>query len=229
MKKSIIGVLAAAVGLVATSAAHGILTLNLTTSSGNVVAITDNGIGDTSPSVGAIVFTVATNAFNFTINVVQSNAPGTAELAKLETTVIAVPLGVPFGPPAETITLASSDDAFALPGTPGDLLTLISRVGGTMTQTVGGTVSFHSSATPNPVSTVPLTYTSTTPVDDSFSSGNSAPFFRTATPYTLSNTLQFTLVKGGSANISATTTVIPEPGALAALPVAGLALLRRRR
>lgn len=175
------------------------------------------------------------NGIDFTGNMARSNAPGTNLRGSLQITTITVRND---NPSEVVLKITTSDTNFSAPGVVGSPMNLGSAVGGTLlTSEVGDYVTFQSFADPDnaqpatAVATAPVTYNSTGPDLQRFSLGSSAPFVRTGQAYSMSNVLTIRLSPFAEANISGTTTttVIPEPGALATLAPAALLLARRRR
>jgi MYXO-CTERM domain-containing protein len=214
----------AAIVLAAGAAAHAGLTVDFSINGVPQPTVFDNVGIDQSGLPGVIVFQHVSGLGQINLVVSQSNAPGAPDLAILEINSLSINSFSPF---PLTVSFLTRDDTFVHPGSIGEALDLTSRISGTFTQAIGATLSFTSSASANPVTTAALTRNVVQQIDV-FALSNTAVFNRTSTPYTLSNLLSITVPTGGQANLSGTTTVVPEPAALG-LIAAGLPLLARRR
>lgn len=176
---------------------------------------------------------IAVPGYSLTTNVGLSNSPGNAIEGILQITTITV-RNLNAADPIK-ITLSATD--YAAPGVGGDVLTLLSSVGGTISNNgVGLPVTFQSfadasNAQPAVATAAPLqTYMSVGGLLESFNNDVTAPFVRGVGAYSLTNVLTLNLSPGAQANISGTTiTFIPEPAALGLLAAAAPLAMRRRR
>jgi hypothetical protein len=229
-----IAVLAIAVALGAVPAARAALMLDL--QSGSTV-ITDNGPGDSDPTIGRIINTSVVAGFGITITVGQSNSPGTSSAGILQIQSLDIQN---LNPNPATLIIKLSDTDFTLPGGTGDTLRVDSSVGGTFTQAnLGDSVIFQSFADPanaQPAVEVPTPAMLFDKLDptlftESFSGSDFVTFVRGAEPYSLSNETIVNLSANAQINISGTTTStpVPEPSVASLILVAGAMVLRRRR
>ena len=227
-------VLAVAVALVVVPAAKAALMLDLQNGSS---IITDNGTGDSDPTIGRIINTSVVAGFGLTITVGQSNSPGTSTAGILQIQTLAIQN---LNPTSATLVVKLSDTGFTLPGSAGSIVRVDSSVGGTFTQAnVDDSVIFQSfadAANAQPAVAVPapaMLFDKLNPslFTESFSGSNFVTFPRDAGPYSLSNEAIVTLSAGAQMNISGTTTatLIPEPGVATLILVAGAVILHRRR
>jgi hypothetical protein len=177
---------------------------------------------------------IAINGYTLSTNVGVSNSPGTPAEGVLQITTISIRNSGSADP--LKITLSAVD--YDAPGSPGDEISLLSSVGGTITGNAPGLpITFQSFADPNnaqPATAVaaPLqTYISTGALLESFSNDVTTSFARSlSSDYSLANVLVLTLAPGAQANISGTTvTFVPEPAALGLLAAALPMVARRRR
>lgn len=236
-KKLVVLAASSVVGLVAGSQrSEAAFFLNFKYENLPTQVITDNSPTDRNPSTGTIQFTYRTDAFQIDAIVASSNSSIGPTAANNPATLQQVNLvfkgSKDLG--TKTFTVELIDDAFTFPGGENSALTLSSRLTGSVTNGVGATANFVSTASPDLVTTDPLVFTSFTVNEDAFSLYNDVPFNRTATPYTLSNKLVFTIPTRASALFTGVSTVadnsqiIPEANSLALLGFGGLFVARRR-
>jgi hypothetical protein len=221
---------AALVGAAAMLATHRTASAALIVDYNNFAqSVVDNGAGDTDPAVGKIINNTNIAGFGVTITVAFSDSPGSGTSANLQINTLDITNNNP-GP--ATLTIRVSDSGFTTP--PGPAMFMGSSVGGTFNLAAPtDTVSFQSLADPangqpaGPVVTAPLNFVHGVTPD--FNGADGVAWARGAGPFSLSNITTITLSPGGQANISGTTTVVPEPvigvGALASVGLLG----RRRR
>jgi hypothetical protein len=200
------------------------------------ITILDNGAGDSDPTVGRIINSSTIAGVGVTINVANSNSPGSPSGGELQISDLTLQNGN--ASPA-SLTIQVSDINFTQPGSPGSPMLLTSSAGGTFTHSVVGvdTVQFTSFADPlngqpaGPVSTLPLTFTKSTGLDpESFSGNDATAWVRGAGAYSLTNlTTISNLASGATLNFSGSTLATPEPTMLAAGLAIGLGLLARHR
>jgi hypothetical protein len=223
---------AVAVGVMgAAAASQAALIMNI---NNGAIIVTDNGAGDSDPTVGRISSTSSPAGYSFAINLATSNSPGTATAGLLQINSLDVENGA--NPTALKIQI--SDTGYTLPGAAGSPMLLQSSLTGSFVQAaVGNSINFQSFADPAnaqpaaAVSTPLLTFNKTLPLlTEPFSGTNSVPWTRAAGPYSLSSVINMTLSANGQMQLTGTTnaTVVPEPASIGLL-AAGLGLLARRR
>jgi len=220
---------------VATLAAAAVLSLAASTQAAVMLTVESGAFSQTVVGSSLVNNTAITvNGYTLTTNVGVSNSPGTASNGVLQITTISIRNNGSADP--LKITLSATD--YSAPGNPGDLLTLLSSIGGTISGNAAGMpVSFQSFADANngqpaTATSTPLqSFLSTGALLESFNNDITAPFARSlSSNYSLANVLNLSLSPNAQANISGTTiTFIPEPSALALLAPALPLLTRRRR
>jgi hypothetical protein len=182
--------------------------------------ITDNGAGDSDPTVGRISNTFTSAGYPVVINLAASNSPGSSTAGLLQINS----LDVENGANPATLDLRVSDTGYTSPGTAGSSMLLQNTLTGSFTQAaLGNTVTMQSFADPAngqpaaAVSTPVLTFTKATPLTtEPFSGTNSVAWTRAAGPYSLADHIVLTLSANGQTQLTATTnaTLVPEPATL---------------
>lgn len=218
--------LAALTGLTSWTATHAAFVVtfkDLTNSVTKIVA--DESLDDVDGGgvEGFISFTYTAPGGSSTTISASSNSTLPDTFAELQQTKLVQQAGSGTGFLQYQVTVT---DSFDFPGSVG-VYGLNSRLTGSITSGVGSTLSFFSEATPSYTSTPALTHVATNPVTDIYSGFNSVPFTRTSQVYTLSNTLDVTILETASGVITGVT-VVPEPASMASLLVAPALLVRRR-
>jgi hypothetical protein len=234
-KRASLTLAAVCAGVVAMAPSGANAALMLDLQSGGVV-ITDNGAGDTDPTVGRIINTTVVGGFGVAITVAASNSPGTPTNGLLQVQSLDVQN---LNPNPATLMIRVSDTNFILPGGAATPMLLQSSVGGTFTQSpIGDLVTYKSFADPansqpaGPVSTPALTFIdSTGALTEAFSGSNSVGWVRGAGPYSLANQISMNMSANAQMNISGTTvaTLVPEPAAFGLAASTLLLAVRRRR
>jgi len=198
--------------------------------------VTDNGAGDSDPTVGRINnTTTSASGYSVVITLATSNSPGTAAGGILQINSLDVQNG---GTGPATLDLRVSDTNFTQPGTNGTQMLLASSMGGTFTcGVIGNSVTFQSSADPangqpaSAVNTPVLTFTKSTALtSEPFNGNNSVLWNRGAGAYSLADHVVINLSAGGQLNVTGATnaTAVPEPASLGLLALAVPFLARRR-
>jgi hypothetical protein len=201
------------------------------------VNVVDNETGDSDTTVGRIVSNSNVSGFGVSISIGTSNSPGTAAGGLLQLSSLTIENN---HAQAATLNIDLSDANFALPGDSGDVLDLLSSVGGTFTfAQPTDHISFQSFADPTGAQPVSLAAASTAAINataaaPSFSGSAATVFPHGAGLYSLQSHASITLSPGAQLNLSGTTqaaAAVPEPAtlSLAALGAAGLLARRRRR
>jgi hypothetical protein len=221
---------ACAVGLVATSA-RAALILNI---NNGAIVVTDNGAGDSDPTVGRISNTTTSAAgYSLAISLATSNSPGSATAGLIQLNSLDVHNATGTSP----LDIRVSDTNFTSPGGAGGML-LGSSIGGTFTgAAVGDSVQFQSFADPangqpaSAVSSANLTFTKAgTLPSDPFNGQNVTAWTRGAGAYSLADHVIINLSANGQVQISgATNATVPEPAVLSTLALGSLGLVARRR
>jgi len=216
-------------GAAAVSNAALILNIN-----NGAVVVTDNGAGDSDPTVGRIANTTTSAAgYSLAITLGTSNSPGSTTAGLLQINS----LNVENGANPAVLDIRLSDTGFTNPA--GTAMTLQGSVGGTYTGgSLGNSVAFQSFADPAngqpaaAVSTPNLTFTKATPLlSEPFSGSNAVAWARAAGPYSLAEHLVITLSANGQVQIAGATnaTAVPEPASIGLLGLGAVAALARRR
>jgi len=212
--------------------ANAALQLILDGGTSNQLTINDNGLGDGSSLTGTIE-NIQSNygGFAISVNVANSNSPGTATsgVLAIETLDVTNNNSVP-----ATLTILTSDTNFTQPGGPLSLMNLQSSVSGT-TSGAGATDNLTFQSFSDPANGQPATAVSTAKqsltlspsfnntVNQSWSLGAGGG------PYSLANYITLTLSGNATANITGiTTATVPEP-TFGVIPAIALGLLARRR
>jgi hypothetical protein len=225
---------ATAAGVFGTAAvSNAALILNI---NNGAVVVTDNGAGDSDPTVGRIANTTTSAAgYSLAITLGTSNSPGSTTAGLLQINS----LNVENGANPAVLDIRLSDTGFTNPGGAGTPMTLQGSVGGTYTGgSLGNSVAFQSFADPAngqpaaAVSTPNLTFTKATPLlSEPFSGSNAVAWARAAGPYSLAEHLVITLSANGQVQIAGATnaTAVPEPASIGLLGLSAVAALARRR
>jgi len=223
--------------LAAARPAEAGLILRLDTGPSTII-VNDNLAGDLNPAVGQITSVGNIGDFSSTINVGQSNSPGTT-FGMLQIQSLDIRNA---GVGQRTLKVTLSDTGFTAPDDDFNPLQFSSSFGGTLTNAAAGDlVAFQSFADPanaQPATAVPSglgAYGSAGGnITESFNATNGTTFVRAASPYSLASVTTITLSPSAQVSVSGTTvvdsSVVPEPAAVGSLVgVALLGLARRRR
>jgi hypothetical protein len=244
-KRTVKGLIAAAVGAVCLAPAVAKAALVLTLTSGAAtVTIADGSPQDTNPAPGRVDFDGPVGPFYTSFTTGHSNSPGAAlGILQLQSLDVRNDSGA-----RETLTITMSDNNFNphIP-TPQDVNNrLLSGVGLTMLDAdQGDNVTFQSwfnpGNEPGPAfdatrTTGPQVATATGVRIQAFSSDNETSVPAVLTQFNLTQRVVINLSPAGQVNLSGTTAaltgpspVIPEPASLTFLGIAAVGLLGRRR
>jgi len=241
MNKNLVVLSALAAALLAgASSARAALQLRLATAGATTINVTDNGAGDSDPTVGQIAFNGSIGNFATVITAGTSNSPGANGLAILQTHTISVRETTAA---RATLTVTLGDTSFTNPS--GANLQMGSSFSGTFLSSVAGeSVSFQSFADPSNTAlgtaitsglhTASLVNGSQAPVG--FTTADRSATFTANGPYSLSDVTVINLSQNGQANVAGTTSVIapagsgvPEPASLGVLALGAMGLIARRR